>query len=1184
MRQRFRALLLAAAAAVCVCVPATAIAQTGSIAGTVRDVQGGVMPGVTVEVTSPQLIEKARSAVTDNNGRYQITSLPVGVYKVTFSLNGFSTQERSNIELTTDFTAPVNAEMKVGQRTEVVTVVATATMVDVQNARQRQVFTGQEVADLPTTRNLGDLVQLVPGIALGNSGGFLDANSTPTICSGGQGQGDQSGAASGCGPIFQGFNAHASMNDADSINQGRMQVDGLGINSFGGGGRSSYISDVGNAQEITFTLSGALGESETGGTTINVIPRTGGNRFSGNYFTAYSNDRFYGRNDAAYRNNAEFNTFQNRLIHEYDVNGAFGGPIRRDRLWFYSAARRQSRESRLFNNFRNFNEGVFGANYAWNPEAPIFQSDLYQNGNARITWQVTRRDKLNLFWDEQYTCENPCKGADGGVSVEASDSNLTHPLRVLQASWTNPLTSRILLEGGYSHYHSNRDETRNFYANTYPQIPRIAETGTTVNASNATPFTSGSINNAIKWNIENIQSRASASYVTGSHNVKVGYQGQYLSRLSTPYFNDLRLNYAYATPASTCTPTPGVVQANGTASTWCGLLPDGRRAYDGLAQNAPLGTPLATSARPPLPNSVTQFIPANQDEAAWFAALYAQDQWTLKRLTINGALRWDNANSHFGKTCVGPDVYTPLQYCLNDPANGEGKGVDFNDITPRWGVAYDLFGNGKTSIKYSMGKYLQGAQVGGIYTASNAAAPGRTVNSYTRVWRDLDGDRIVDCDLKIPQVAPGTGGLPPNGECGGPSGLGVTAATGRRFGRSPDDLDDLGLAIGLGTIYCGIDEPSMAQAARDYCNNYFAAGGSSLLEGWNKRQYEWQWSLGVQHQILSRLSGEVTFNQRKKFNLAASDAVGSGCDLYSSTTDPNAVNPKQCMDDLLHYISPFYDFYSVQAPVDPRLPGGGGYLVEGFATQKLGVTVPASQVTVVTIAPKGSTYDDWTGVDTNFTWRPINTLRVSGGTSTGRRNVGTCGLLLADPPGGQVLREGRERDCDRVRIFQTNVRGTASYTIPWIDMLVSSTFSVRPGTQINANYTVDIAQDLIWGPNSQSRKGTTFVNSTATTTCSGPGVPCPGLLSNDTYGERITLFDIKFAKNIRFSGKRVNIGLDIYNIFNSDAALGYCATFPNPARGIEGCGSAANGNLRQWNEVDEIVAPRYARFEIGFNF
>ena len=186
-------------------------------------------------------------------------------------------------------------------------------------------------------------------------------------------------------------------------------------------------------------------------------------------------------------------------------------------------------------------------------------------------------------------------------------------------------------------------------------------------------------------------------------------------------------------------------------------------------------------------------------------------------------------------------------------------------------------------------------------------------------------------------------------------------------------------------------------------------------------------------------------------------------------------------------------------------------------------------------------------------------------------------MLLSDPPTGQILREGRERFCDRLRPWQTNVRGTASYTIPWIDVLVSSTFSVRPGTQTNASYTVDIANDLVWGPNSQSRKGTTFVNSGATTVSQA-------LLSDDTFGERITLIDMKIAKNVRFMGKRISIGADVYNIFNSDAALGYCATFPNPARGIEGCGTAAAGTLQQWNEVTNIVTPRYARFQIRADF
>ena len=130
-----------------------------------------MLPGVTVEVASPQLIEKVRSTVTDDNGRYQIVALPVGVYTVTFKLANFSTVTREKLELSSDFTAPVNVEMKIGTASEIVTVVGSAAqVVDVANARQRQVFSREELIDLPTTRNLNSLVQLVPGIAIGAAG------------------------------------------------------------------------------------------------------------------------------------------------------------------------------------------------------------------------------------------------------------------------------------------------------------------------------------------------------------------------------------------------------------------------------------------------------------------------------------------------------------------------------------------------------------------------------------------------------------------------------------------------------------------------------------------------------------------------------------------------------------------------------------------------------------------------------------------------------------------------------------------------------------------------------------------------------------------------------------------------------------------------------------------------------
>ena len=145
-------------------LPCLAYGQVGSVAGTVRDSSGAVVPGVTVEVTSPALIEKVRSTTTDDSGRYQITALPVGTYTVTFSLTGFSAVRRDNIPITSDFTANINAQMAVGGVAETVVVSAEAPSVDVQNARVQHVFQGDDVANLPTERDLAGLMNLVPAL------------------------------------------------------------------------------------------------------------------------------------------------------------------------------------------------------------------------------------------------------------------------------------------------------------------------------------------------------------------------------------------------------------------------------------------------------------------------------------------------------------------------------------------------------------------------------------------------------------------------------------------------------------------------------------------------------------------------------------------------------------------------------------------------------------------------------------------------------------------------------------------------------------------------------------------------------------------------------------------------------------------------------------------------------------
>ena len=146
-----------------VVIPATAHAQA-SIVGTVRDSSGAVIPSVTVEASSPALIEKARSVVTSGSGQYSIEDLRPGSYTVTFTQPGFSPVKREGIELAGTFVATVNAEMKAGGVAETVTVTAESPVVDVTSTRDQQVISGQTVVEIPTSRQYTAFTHLIPAI------------------------------------------------------------------------------------------------------------------------------------------------------------------------------------------------------------------------------------------------------------------------------------------------------------------------------------------------------------------------------------------------------------------------------------------------------------------------------------------------------------------------------------------------------------------------------------------------------------------------------------------------------------------------------------------------------------------------------------------------------------------------------------------------------------------------------------------------------------------------------------------------------------------------------------------------------------------------------------------------------------------------------------------------------------
>ena len=295
-----------------VLLPASAYAQA-SITGVVRDTSGGVLPGVTVEASSPVLIEKVRAAVTDGSGQYRIVDLLPGTYAVVFTLTGFSTVRREGVELTGSFAASINADLKVGSLEETITVTGESPVVDVQNTLRQTVLSKDLIQTLPATRAAGALLNATPGLSTTD------------------------GAAQAATPTMTFFTAHGGR-----LNEGRMLINGMTVaGPFNGGGMSSLTYDTNNVEEISVLVSGGLGESEIGGPSMNIVPRSGGNTFGGQAFYNTAGKWSTGDNvDDALR--AVGIEKSQGLINAYDASGAFGGPIARDRLWFYGSYRKFS--------------------------------------------------------------------------------------------------------------------------------------------------------------------------------------------------------------------------------------------------------------------------------------------------------------------------------------------------------------------------------------------------------------------------------------------------------------------------------------------------------------------------------------------------------------------------------------------------------------------------------------------------------------------------------------------------------------------------------------------------------------------------------------------------------------------------------------------------------------------------
>ncbi|MGH9145689.1 MAG: carboxypeptidase-like regulatory domain-containing protein, partial [Vicinamibacterales bacterium] len=365
-----------------VLLPVVAWAQ-GSIAGVVRDTSGAVMPGVTVEASSAALIEKVRSVVTDGTGQYQIVDLRPGTYTVTFTLTGFSVVKREGIELTGSFAATVNADLKVGSLEETVTVSGESPTVDIQSSRRSNVIPTEVIDALPTSRSQYTMAVLLPGAlrAGGGAGGIgvQDVGGTRTM-------------------QITTFSIHGSR-AADQ----RLMLNGLTARNFlSSAWASNFVPDMGTAAEVVLDYATGTADSYAAGIGINVIPKEGGNRFTGSIFATGASGAFQGNNYSPELAAAGL-TSPNKLHRVYDINPAAGGPIIRDKLWFFGTMRWQESSFFQAGAFANKNGGDLSK---WTYEPDFTKPGkgiltVNPSWSARLTWQATPRNKIGFSYEPQ---------------------------------------------------------------------------------------------------------------------------------------------------------------------------------------------------------------------------------------------------------------------------------------------------------------------------------------------------------------------------------------------------------------------------------------------------------------------------------------------------------------------------------------------------------------------------------------------------------------------------------------------------------------------------------------------------------------------------------------------------------------------------------------------------------------
>ncbi|HXD75972.1 MAG TPA: hypothetical protein VN628_19645, partial [Vicinamibacterales bacterium] len=433
--------------------------------------------------------------------------------------------------------------------------------------------------------------------------------------------------------------------------------------------------------------------------------------------------------------------------------------------------------------------------------------------------------------------------------------------------------------------------------------------------------------------------------------------------------------------------------------------------------------------------------------------------------------------TYFPEQTVGPAVLAPGR----NVSFPETSYYDMNDLSPRVGVAYDLFGTGKTALKASFGKYLAG------YGATDGNPVNNLSETTTRTWTDANHNYFPDCDLTNPLS---------NGEC--------AAMANSAFGT----------------------------------NRLTSSAAQTTIAGSGKRLYNDEFTVGIQHQLWSGVAISGAYVRRWFGNFTVTD------NLATAVSD--------------------YSMFSVVAPIDARLPGGGGYTVSGLANlnpNKVGQVnnqINFSQ-------NYGDQIQHWNGFETAISMRLPHSVIVQGGFNTGRTLTDNCQIAAQLPEvqavGYEILSLDRRAVsagvtnmpfCRTQTPFLTDYKALGTYTIPHAEVLVAAAFQSFPGPEILANYVV---------PNSviAPSLGRSLSGGAANATVA---LIAPGAM----YGDRASMLDLRVGKILRFGRTRTTVSVDVFNALNSNTVTQY------------------NNQYAAWLTPTSIVGARLFKFSVQADF